>query len=240
MIDSTLQLIDVALEAAATAAQDPLTLLQEGCVAVAMKKALLRAGCMLREGSPRTTEDWIISGPPESPMAMLVDRTSNGETKSDIRVAAPVALACELKVFGEIGSKDSFNRGDIRDASGRGKNQNSFLWDLEALDEGRADVVFLVCGARQYDTARGDRWDARGRDAGITLDDLLPPRGALCTDITSFERTCGSVNWQGRAMLVGAPALVEYAKNGEQRRRAEQRVVVALWKNDTQPKLAAA
>jgi hypothetical protein len=221
-------LIDTVLNAGGLAAREPLGLLQEGSISVAVKIALLRANCTLREGSPRTTEDWLISGDPGSPTARLVDRIADGATKSDIRIEAPVRLAIELKVFGEIGSKDSFNRGEIKDSNQKDKNANSFLWDLKAVQDRRAHAAIFVCGARQYDTARGERWDPRGRDAGTTLEDLFPQRTNLRSEIQSFTRVWRDAQWEARGLVVDAPVIVEYAKNGVQRRRAEARVVMAL------------
>ncbi len=228
MSDPSLALIDVALDAAEVAAEDPLALLQEGSVKVAIMRALLQAGCTLREGSPRTGDDWLISGSPDAPTARLVGRTGTGGTKSDIRIEEPCRLVFEFKVFGEVGSKDSFNRGEILRPDRKGKNENSFLWDLKAVLEKRADVAFFVCGARQYDTARGERWDPRGRTAGVVLADLLPPRSELRCKIAEFRRSWRGSEWYARALLAKPPRLTEYAKDSKIRRKAEQRVVMAL------------
>ncbi len=221
-------LIDTVLRAGGEAAGEPLALLQEAAISVAVKKALLAKKYTLREGSPRTSEDWLIEEENGALNAKLVKRESTGDEKPDIRVEYPLRAALELKVFGEIGSKASFNRGEIKDDDGNPKNPGSFLWDLQAVKNKTAAAAILVCGARQYDTARGKPWDPRGSSATTSLVDLLPARENLQCEIQSFSGTWRSVRWDVRGCIVAAPEIQEFALDGTPQRKAEARVVMAL------------
>ena len=225
-----LRLLDVVLRSSQSVANnDPLSLMQEGGVKSHLMRALVDSGATVREGSPRTNEDWLIRTNRGVLSAALVSRIGTGDTKSDIRIEHPQRVAFELKVYPEIGSKDTFNRGEIVGPKGNEKNPNSFLWDLKAVKDGRAQAAVCICGARQYDTARGDVWDNRGRNAGVVLSGLLPQRQSLSPAFRDFSGRWWDVPWTIRAALANTPRLSEVAMNGSDRRRAEARVVVALW-----------
>ncbi len=205
-------------------------------------KELLSRGCTLREASPGANRDWLITGSPESPRATLVAHAGTGDAKSDLRIESPCRMVVELKVFGEVGRMSAFNRGAIDATVGKSQNPTSFLWDLKAVSDGQADVVILVCGARQYDTARGEPWvDAGrtpepvraiepGRVSSIILADLLPPRSEFQAGVGDFQRTWGDAVWSSRGRLVNPPALQEVGFDGQPRRAAEHRVILALWR----------
>jgi len=228
-----LAVTDLILNSAAEAATDDLVLLQEGAMKIAILRRLLDSGYSIREGSPRSSEDWLITRSPQAKRLTTRIATRSrrsGNTKPDIRVESPTMLRAELKVFGEFGSKDTFNRGEIYNQSGKPKNYNSFLWDLQALEDGNADLAIVTASARCYDTARNQRWSNRGSPAEVCLDGLLPARDTLkkdeAKDTTPVFR---EHQWKVRSILAPAPAIDEYSKSGDLRRQPESRVVVGIW-----------
>lgn len=228
------KLLDFLLTSATNAgASHPMALMQEGHVALELKKNLVDKGYTIREGSPRNDSDWLISKDGVQHKAKLVVRNGAAQSKPDIRIEEPISVAFELKVFGEFGSKDTFNRGAIRNANGKAKNGNSFLWDLEAVTSRLAKAAIVVCGARQYDTARGIRWDNRGRNAGVMLGDLLPLRGEWSGTHATHSRTWNGTDWSIRGLTTIEPCLKELDRHGRERRAPEGRIAFAVYLKDS-------
>jgi len=223
------QLLEIALVAAAKATASPLIMMQEGAVKLAILQALLDSGETVREGSHRPKEDWLLKLSNNRLSATLTPRTGSGKIHPDIRVE-PDLLVLELKVFAECGTKDNFDRSPIKKADGTDKSFNSFLWDLARVREGTAHAAMVVSAARHYDAARGFAWDKRGRNSiGPSLSLLLPARTQLNTNgVTQSVQTWDTASWDVRGQLVPSPALDEYSKKAETRRAPEERVALAL------------
>jgi hypothetical protein len=232
MTAQELQLVDLILRTGASVAgNDPLALLQEGFVKVGILRALLNHGCKVREGSSRTEADWLLAMTGKEMQAQLVPRTRSSKAKLDIRIEKPMQLYVELKVYGEVGSKDNFHRSPLRDSTGSERSSNSFLWDLECVRIKNADMAVVVSSARNYDTARGERWDTRGGpNATLLLDQLLPERRSLRLDeITEHQGILDGLSWRVRGLLAAPPESREYDLQAEPRPKPEERVVLALW-----------